>query len=204
MQTFLADAYELVCEASDLADVSTICCLDKSIHAICQRHAKKRRDCFSKYQPLLKKMAERVKKHVFLGLESALMDLLLSRSLYMRDVVMLWEMANGANEDARRCKMAEYVDDLGVTHTWTASKVVDALTNRPIPAYWNGFAYLLPIYFRSRFLACLPRCADGDFYSWSFANGIGAVGYFNHAPPLEAYLKKTQESAKQAVEHGYA
>lgn len=184
---WLSDEWNVISEHCNLADAICLMCTCHATYRHTFTLIAERVRAICKYRPLLVALRQiynqgRRETIESTGLCAAHIELQTSRALRVADVVALQELANSVAArvaDIRSLRLMLYTRPDGKTVEVTVSSLLNCLHHRPIPTYvtcGEGSAHMLDVYFVHGCRIYLPRCLDGDFFSWGYYNRLYTHG----------------------------
>lgn len=184
---WLSDEWDVVSAHCNLADAICLTCTCHAAYRCAFTSVAERVRNICKYRPLLGALRQiynqgRRETIESAGLCATHIELQTSRVLRVVDVVTLQELATRVEArvaDVRSLRLMLYTRPDGKTVEVTVSSLLDCLHHRPIPTYvtcGEGSAHMLDVYFVHGYNIYLPRCLDGDFFSWGYFDRLYVHG----------------------------
>lgn len=202
------DVFENIVKYLPINDINNISILDKEIYEITKYIIQKRLSNLRNHSKLIIKIKEYFLNNVnkpysnelleatleiqktlmhtnYLvdGLYTIIKEFITSKYLSVKEIVELQEIGEKNDEDINELYLINYFDENKNELPLTLGIIIKSLMNSSIRVFFKGYAYNLKIYYENRFLdrtyaKSLPKCCDGDFFSWGYADRIGGVGNF--------------------------
>ena len=125
--------------------------------------------------------------HESQGLLKSSLAFIKSSELNSHDILAMEDVSTSERmADIRDIKLMHYTCENGTVICITVGSLLEKMLYHPnrVRCFFSGCAHHLAIYVVSHDQITLPRCADGTFYSFGFAQRIGDVGDFESLPKL--------------------
>ena len=190
------DCFSIINKHLSIRNIESISSLNHEIRCSNMEHVLNTRNANKPWMELVELLKrhwcpERRRRHQDKGLLLTAIAFLTKKNIYVKDVILMQELANDTTIDGidiRAIKLMDYTDYLGITFSITVgSLLTHILSNDGIHTYCKGYGYILQIYVCRLGSKYVPKCIDGDFYSWGYAwyaDRIGNVGEFKNAKNL--------------------
>jgi hypothetical protein len=187
----MTDVFEAIAKHADMVSATRVSQLNCEIHSIVFRHVKQRKDALVPYFPvilLLRNHFGPAKRNDLekSGLRQAFLHFVTSRVVTVGELLTLESLLRERVCDALHLSIGDYTTANDNTIHLTVESLLREFDHRhkPVRCFCKGKAHATTFYYEHQGQIYLPRCSDGDFYSWGFAMRVGGVGSFESAPQL--------------------
>ena len=98
--------------------------------------------------------------------------------LSFRTVLLFQELyASTDANDVRNIPLTAYTEEDGKTGLLTVGSILHTMAHDPLHTFFKGYGYDLCMYAVDETgKPSLPRCLEGNFYSWGYAERIQSAG----------------------------